>query len=104
MYEVDPKFVAIRVVRYQKRFLGECQYIIEIEFKNRTLLGPEPKSSHKDKFLNLPRLSNKRTSDDFEAFHMALSNKFKNIKFPELPKSSTLSFKAKINEKRCEVF
>lgn len=100
MYETDPKYVSIKVVNYSKKFLSECQYHIEVEFKNKKLFSKDAGNQSKH-----PKLVNKRTNDDFEAFHMALANKFKNIKFPELPKSSTLSLRgAKVFEKRCEVF
>ena len=55
---------------------------------------------------DLCKLQNRRTYDDLWAFHIALSNQFKNIKFPDLPKSSSLpSFKSsKIHDQRIEVF
>ena len=32
--DIDPRQVSIQILRYQKKFLGEGQYLIEINFKN----------------------------------------------------------------------
>mmetsp|Transcript_17799 Transcript_17799/g.27528 ORF Transcript_17799/g.27528 Transcript_17799/m.27528 type:complete len:112 (-) Transcript_17799:641-976(-) len=81
--DLDPKQVDIRVVKYQKKFLGEGFYSLQITFRSGLL--------NEAAGVDLAPLQNKRTYDDFWAFHIALCNKFKNVRFPELPKTSSLS-------------
>jgi hypothetical protein len=50
----------------------------------------------------MPVLRIKKSFDDFWAFHTAISNKFKNIRFVDFPKSST--FKSSKPSERIEIF
>ncbi len=83
-------------MKYQKKFLGEGFYSLQITF--RSALLNEASTS------DLAPLSNKRTFDDFWAFHIALCNKFKNVRFPEMPKTSTVFKGSKVHEQRIQVF
>jgi hypothetical protein len=96
---MDPKMISIKVIKYSKKYylISEGSFQIEIEM-NKGCLGLSDS--------DLPTLQVKRTYEDFCAFHMALSNRFKNIKFPDFPKSSSVQIikGQKLIEMRIEIF
>jgi hypothetical protein len=74
---------------------SEGLYSIEIDIS--ILENPKEainQSSQKQKSsITLPTLEIKKNIEDFQAFHQALTNQIKNLKFPSIPKLPSVNIK-----------
>ena len=69
---------------------SEGLYSIEIDIKIKDKENNE---------VCLPSLEIKKNIEDFQAFHQALTNQIKNLKFPNIPKLPSVNIKPFIDQK-----